>query len=878
MFARADGFVEPNAFGTLRERLLADGHHVTQVEVTLSELKSESAFLTAIEQAANTSNADIVVMTRAWSGDLIHAVRKGLPKAIVVRLTQGVRAALDSEFDYVLDPSGVLALASGATEVKASEYERVSAADLRRKLALSPTENNVSLEGARPTLKGPVSGCPFLLDARKNEVFVSLNLNPEAIQTKGCTFCLDNSGAYTTVAPELFVETWLRGLRHIRKERPSAREVLLVDERPHPYLPALFEAIEKEPALHKMDLLWKSRVDWLLEYEDAIVRACESAARSSSIVHLYLVGFENFDRWHLDLFNKGHGPELNEAAILKMRELSERFPTSFEYRRYRSHGIVLFTPWTSPDALIENARWMRRVAFHELRTEALKTRLRLYPRVPLYALAEKDGLLADEFAAERGDRAAEQGYDASTPWRFRDPKTEAIFALANQLHTVDRALTDADVIETAARFVARWPGLANEPALAHLPVRAAIEAWGSPLGFIVREVGPAAAAFDPEIEAIGKTKKRASLKETVRNTDAREMARAYRAMGFAADVVLTHAMEKNTGVHNEGGDHAVIAVAENEAALAEVKRLQRALWSTRDREEQAQLVRQLGEWMGYPPCCTAAFSELSNRGNNLENERFPFRQHPLEPLHPWLHRTGSMRLVAHHVCSPSCAASVEEANRVVDLLRAIDPVAAERLTAQMCTPSLFLDYERFASLTGAWEKDEFVVSGVAAVGRCRAFEQEVAQAHRVKIAPDHITLVGPGGAVRNVGARAPLLLEPGKAVAAQVREALLLERGVHTSVPPKSARASIANVLPSAIRPGVRAGTFVIAAVEHTSEGHRITFARGDRRILCTVKPWKSGVSYTVRKGRWALDVADAASLDESAKAAIVALVRALPA
>ena len=39
-----------------------------------------------------------------------------------------------------------------------------------------------------------------------------------------------------------------------------------------------------------------------------------------------------------------------------------------------------------------HARVMREVRFHELRSEALRTRLRLYPRVPLHALAERDGL------------------------------------------------------------------------------------------------------------------------------------------------------------------------------------------------------------------------------------------------------------------------------------------------------------------------------------------------------------------------------------------------------------------------------------------------------------------------------------------------------
>src|SRR4029079_16000254 len=97
-----------------------------------------------------------------------------------------------------------------------------------------------------------------------------------------------------------------------------------------------------------------------------------------------------------------------------------------------------------------------------------------------------------------------------------------------------------------------------------------LDAWGAPLAYVLREIGPAAAAFDPAIEAIGVTSKRAALKEAVRGESAEEMVRAYRAMGFAAAVVLRHAMEQATGAHAAGDERAMIAVAADEATLAEL--------------------------------------------------------------------------------------------------------------------------------------------------------------------------------------------------------------------------------------------------------------------------------------------------------------------
>jgi hypothetical protein len=1004
LHARPDGFVAGDAFGSLAARLSAAGHAVRHARLVAADFAGaadsggQKGFFEAIAREVEASGAEVVVLARAWERGLAEAARGaqgreavttadlgatagatgarpgssgvsgllqdkgaaagttgerlapgGRTGRILVRLTNGVRAAIDDAFDHVLDPAGLLALLAGDPSPPAAEYQRTTAADLRRRLAMAgdgpgagtvytttgdayttpagapeteghayttpnraytrPEPASPGVRGpiptqGRPTISGPSSGCPFLLDARQSPAFAGVALDPERIQTKGCSFCLDNSGAYVVPKAGEVVAAWLDGLRRIRaargdgsehaspggggSARPPLLEVLLTDERPHPHLPAFFEAIAAVAGLAPVELLWKSRADWLLEYASDVERACAIAERSGSVVHLYLVGFESFDRGHLDLFNKGHGPELNEAAIAKMRELQGRFPRSFEHRRHRSHGIVLFTPWTEPEALLTNAAWMRRLRFHELRSEAVKTRLRLYPRVPLHQKAQEDGLLAERFEEGRGDRAAEQGYDASVPWRFRDPRTEAIFQLANALHEIDRSIPDADVLEVATRFVVRWPGLASAPSLAHLPVRAAVEAWGAPLAFLIERLGPAAAAFDPEIEAIGATGKIASLKESVRGADAEDMARAYRAMGLAAEVVLRHTMERTSGAHASGADHAVICVARDEEALTKVLAAQRSLAASRGDENRAA-VRERGVHMGYPECCVAAFAALPDRGDNLANERAPFLRSPDAPLHPLLHRTGAVRLLAHHLCSPACAASIAFAERVVEGLRAADPEAPARLLSLLRTPSLFLDYGRFAAIEGAFHGPRFAIEAVLRTGRATAFEALLASAAAAELTPNTVTLGFADGTDRTLPAAHPLLLVPGAPIAPAALAAITPSphtssvnapsthaTATRTPAPPHAPPGTHALPLPSALRPGVRVAAYTIASIDRTEAGHTVWLAgRGDR-FAVHLRAHTEGTPYTLRRGRWAIDLDDPATLGDPARAALGLLIRAL--
>ncbi len=893
LYARKESFVSNEAFAELGAKLNSTTIEVMCERLVLDDTLAGETFLSAVATLVRTLQPEVVVFARAWDRSLPRSVREALPEAKLVRLTHGVTAAIDDAFDHVLDPLGLMRLFAGDPSPTPATFEPVKAADLRRRAPLlneriAASRLPPSGNTGRPTISGPSSGCPFLLDARTNPAFSTIALDPLRIQTKGCTYCLDNSGAYVVPKEGDVLSAWLSGLRLIRdtSKTKGRIEVLLTDERPHPFLPALFQALIQEEELGAFEILWKSRADWLIQYKSDIEKAAALAETSGSVLHLYLMGFESFYGPDLELFNKGYGPDVNEAAMEYMRALSDRFPRSFECKRYRSHGIVLFTPWTTPESLLENARSMRRLKFHELRSEAIKTRLRLYPRVPLYELALQQELLTETFQVGRGDRAIEQGYDASVPWKFADARVEAIFQLANALHATDRTLLDCDLIEIATQFVLRFPGIAKTPHLGHLPVRAAIEAWGAPLSFLLSVLGPGGATFDPEIEGILCTDKRAALKESVAGADAEDMAHAYAAMGFAARVVLRHGMKRSSGDHVEGKDHAVVCVARNEEALTQVIALQRQLapgktFPAEEAQKNATLhdpVSELGTLMGYPSCCVHAFTGLEDRGDNLENERAPFRRAPHEPLHPLLHRTGALRLLSHHLCSPSCNASIEVAKKLVSRLNEFDSDASTRLKSLLLTPSLFLDYDQFASIKGAWKEGVFELEGVVRTGRTQ-FEGALGRAHSLTLTPQSVVLHLKSGGEQTLRAMSPLMLVPGEALSPAAKHALgqskqsggrgaekLRKSAVSTSAPP----------LPSAIKKGLRAAAYVIASIETTPIEHTVLLSGRGERVVVRLRSHTDGTPYTLRKGRWAVDVNAPETLTEPARAAISLLVRAL--
>lgn len=887
--ARRDAYLGDGGLAALSARLTREGHEVTHAElvpelgVELDARHWPEELRRALREAPFA-----VVVARAWSEELVGSLRAlAGPDVMLVRFSStGDRGALDVRFDHVLDDAGLSALLGGAPGPAAPTFKPRRAAELRALRAearLAPAwaahehgERAAPLaEGALPTLTGPSRGCPYLRDARGAAPFAKLEplAGRELLQFKGCTFCLDNDGAYVASSEADTLAAWLGQLRAHRARDPDVRRVLLTDERPHAFLPAFFEALAREPSLFGVELLVKSRVDWLLEGEQELARAASLAVASRSVLHLYLVGFESFDPFHLELFNKGHDVAASRRAIDKLRELGARFPSSFEYKSLRAHGIVLFTPWTSPDALLENARVMREVDFHELRSEALRTRLRLHPRTPLHALAAADGLLAEAFPSARPDRATEQGYDASVPWRFRDARTEAIFVAATSLARHERAAREADVLELACRFVLRFPALAAHPEATPALLMRALGSWGGSLSRL-GEAGPSFAYLDRELALLLGGHKQALLIEGVPSGDAHGLARAHEALGLAAAVLSTHELDPATGRHAPGSSRAIVAVARDRSALAEVTRAQAQV----ERGEPAAIVA-MGELMGYPACCARAFSELAERGDNLANERAPFQRAPGAALAPLVSRVGAVRLLSHHLCSPDCDASQALASVALAEVERESPAAAAWVRARVGAAVLFVDYERRWEVAGHFEEGAFHLDrDPVPLGGAPPLEGVA----RVAVSRAGLELTRREGPSTRLAAASPWLAIPGRPLDPTIAEAL--------GPPPEASRSRGAQgragahlgeprgalgPLPTTLRRGVRARAHVVRSVTVRDDEHQLELARGDETLLLRVRTAPRDGFVPV--GRYFAKLeSEPSSLDEAARAALVLVQAAL--
>jgi MoaA/NifB/PqqE/SkfB family radical SAM enzyme len=748
------GFLGDGGLARISEKLAKEGHRALRIEATWPAEKAlHASFLASLAEQIRTCGATTVVLLRAWDAETLRALRAALgDDGKLLRLGTEV-AALDEHFDAVVDEAGLTAWLKGAPIPQAERPKNARALRVLR----ARTEDDITPEraGERPAIRGPATGCPYLVDSAKQDRFRHLSLGEnvgeggEKVQTRGCTFCLDNTGTYAVASEDETVGRWLAQLRILRAERPHGRiEVLLVDERPHPYLPRLLRELTAAHAdLAPLELLIKSRVDWLFEFEAEVREASVLAQDSKSVLHIYLVGFESFDDETLRLFNKGSSADDNVRAIALLRDLSRSFPASFEYRRLRAHGFVAFTPWTTPESLLRNARMMREVGFDELRSDAARTRLRLYPRTPLHALAEAEGLLSSSFGA-RGDRAQEQGYDASFAWRFADARVEAIFAACEGLRSFTRDLADADVLEIATQFVLRWPGLKDAPEVAHLPLIVAMRTWDVHPRDVATSLR-AGVMIDLELERIASGEKAALLKEGVLVTEASELVRAYVAMGFSAAVVETHDMDATGGSHTEGASHAIVAVALDDEVLTRVLTLQRA------RDTHA-----MGALMGYPACCVEAFAAQPDRRDNLENERWTLRRSQGAVVDSRITRLGRVRLLSHHLCRVDCAESIAIADRALARVAQVSPEGAQWLEHALARPALFLDHARSAILEGTLTGSRFEVRAIETLPG-RSLGTPIDQIRALEVFADRVVIHTLEGERRVLRADRPLLVIPG---------------------------------------------------------------------------------------------------------------------
>jgi tetratricopeptide (TPR) repeat protein len=106
---------------------------------------------------------------------------------------------------------------------------------------------------------------------------------------------------------------------------------------------------------------------------------------------------------------------------------------------------------------------MEQVRFHEFRSHALLTRLRLYRRLPSFYKAEQEGLLIEHYDQSEKSSSRRIGYAPEYPWRSKDPAADHVFALVSKLHDDVAPEGHAQLLGLAVEFL-RQPGVGELPA------------------------------------------------------------------------------------------------------------------------------------------------------------------------------------------------------------------------------------------------------------------------------------------------------------------------------------------------------------------------------------------------------------------------------
>lgn len=470
-----------------------------------------------------------IVFERVWSPELIARLRRSLPGKVFIGL-RGEHVLLDSSPADVfcdqepariaaplvqwlrgqadLPPAGILLRASapdieGVARVPGNDTTGIPTLDpgLRRDdermeprlrsestvptgdepvwrqpdaAAAVPEKSHRYAPNLRPVVINPESlprvrtfsimgnsGCPFQLDARDNPLYAGTKI--PAGQGRGCAFC--TTGNHYDGRPNPVTAAFvLEQIRHVRQQAPELELLVLKDQNPFGYLTEVIEGCASE-GLSGFSLLLETRAEWFLRNAARFDRALLIADRIGVRIAPFLVGIESFSQPELDRFNKGTTAAANIEFLETLWRWKEKYGEALDLN-HAAFGFILLSPWTTLDDLKTNLEAIRHTRLDRLRGSLLLSRARLYPDTALYYLAERDGLLAEEFDSQEDNASQRYGYYPSRPWKHLHPEVAHFAALATELsqrnHNRDVVNLFQALLDEFQRAGADWQAITDK--------------------------------------------------------------------------------------------------------------------------------------------------------------------------------------------------------------------------------------------------------------------------------------------------------------------------------------------------------------------------------------------------------------------------------
>ncbi|MBL8620521.1 MAG: hypothetical protein JNK64_04430 [Myxococcales bacterium] len=527
--ARSDGFFPDTFAGQLAADARAAGHHAEVVRVYYEGDRGAGDATIAARLAAwlDAGGFDVVALERVFDPAPIAAWKAGAPHRRVVLVVRGDSIEPTPEVDAIVgwqrgatraghtrravtvwqiadafaaliaalaagdDPATVPGVAAVVAGAIASASPLPPERGPRRALAPVLDQATIAIGAApaigRRTVFGN-AGCPYAADPRALPLYRDLAWPADVeVAERGCAFC-SLGGDYERRADAEVIASLVAQAAHVARHAPATRELVLDDQHALRYLAELVTAAAAA-GVPPLRWLFAARSDTFIRERPRVEAAIAAAEATGATIELYLTGFEAWSDAELARYNKGVTVAEQLAAVAAMRSLAAHHPRAFAFAEARGHSLILWNPWTTPRDLADSIEVIRAHRLTALFTELGRNRLRLYPDLPIYYAAARDGALLDAWPDGDDGAGRGKGYHAERPWRFLDARTALAWRLATGLRARLGRQTEVEQLAASAAYAEAWTGGDADVAGAADAVLAAIDALAARLIALARRTG-----------------------------------------------------------------------------------------------------------------------------------------------------------------------------------------------------------------------------------------------------------------------------------------------------------------------------------------------------------------------------------------------------
>ena len=495
----------------------------------------------------------------------------------------------------------------------------------------------------------------------------------------GCSFCTRPAGhgAWQT-APLVLARRQFEALARTLPPVAGRLAVRTVGSLPVRHIEAIAELLLElqrapagplaQPQLPPTDLLLDARADVLAHSRQRLDRALTTLTPTPHKIHVSLIGIESFVDHELERLHKGTTWRENLAAAATLLELEHAHPRSFAFREHGGLSLLLFTPWTRLEDLAANLAVLSRGKLGEACGKRFTSRLRLYPSLPLHALAQRDGLLCDHYDDPWLNTARRNFYADESPWRFADPRIEPLSQLLLRLEpehpeadALLQALAEADVRHGVTRDREKLAEVLVDVALAHqepLPPLDLLAAAAQRLSAQAKPRSMDHVAGDNRVVVLPLplAELDLGLRKVLRIEASHAPSHKVQPLGADPERMVWRPRDTGAGREWFGG----FDLQEVEQAIAWTQQLERA----RIEEEQHELIVKCGKLLGYPECCTEAFAVRPARWLDTYTYVHLFNRLATPGPVPWEVNAAAHGFVDYVPCTLDCAATIARCGRI----------------------------------------------------------------------------------------------------------------------------------------------------------------------------------------------------------------------